>query len=150
MNCASYVCMVHMVKLCVGAETIDDLVVWQKHVAKERRRLGLSPLVVHETRMMPKRADELLNGGSLYWVIKGVIQVRQEISAINQRQDRFGKSYCEIGLKRELVRTAPMGKKAFQGWRYLKETDAPADLTGADAKDVPPQLSAALRDAGVW
>ena len=140
----------HIVKLCVGADTIDDLVHWQRHVMSERRKRGLGVFPTHETRMMPKRADEVLDGGSLYWVIKRVIQVRQRITGIEAVEDRYGKSYCQLQLDPELVRTDPVGKRPFQGWRYLKAEDAPADLGKGEAKDVPPELNRALREAGVW
>jgi hypothetical protein len=142
--------MIHMVKLCVGAESVEDLAVWQDHVAAERKRLGLSSYPVHETRQSPKRADELAGGGSIYWVIKGVILVRQAIRAVRTLDDRNGKSFCQLEFDPELVLTEPQGRKAFQGWRYFKPEDTPADLKGSHAADVPPELTRALREAGVW
>ena len=142
--------MIHLVKLCVGAESVEDLKVWQELTIRERRRLGLSPYPTHETRQSPKRADELLDGGSLYWVIKGVIQVRQAIHAVNSGDDRYGRSFCELVLEPELVLTEAQGRKAFQGWRYLAPEDAPQDLRTSASKDVPPELGFALKEAGVW
>lgn len=142
--------MIHLVKLCVGADSVDDLVQWQDHVVKERKRHGLSPFPTHETRQTPKRGDELVKGGSLYWVIRGTILVRQELVAVNTYDDRLGKSFCELVLDPRLVLTEPQGRKAFQGWRYLKPEDAPADLATSSARDVPPELGLALKDAGVW
>lgn len=142
--------MIHLVKLCVGAESVDDLAVWQKHVVSERKRVHLPPFPTHETRQTPKRADELVKGGSLYWVIKGTILVRQEIVAVNTLDDHLGKSFCELVLDPELVLTEPQGRKAFQGWRYLTPADAPKDLKSSAAKDVPPELGIALKEAGVW
>ena len=138
-------------KLCVGAESVNDLKVWQDHVVSERRRVGLAPFPTHETRQTPKRATELTSGGSLYWVIKGTILVRQEFVAVNVLQDRSGRNFCELVLDPNLVMTEPQGRKAFQGWRYLKPEDAPADLKrGGAQKDLPPELGLALKDAGVW
>ncbi|MAP93514.1 MAG: lysophospholipase [Ponticaulis sp.] len=142
--------MIHMIKLCVGAESVDDLAQWQAMRIAEARARALPPYPVHETRMTPKRGDELVDGGSLYWVIKGVVLVRQKFVAVNQLQDVYGKSYCELVLDPELVRTEPQGRKAFQGWRYLKPEDAPADISEGPAADIPEDLGRALRDAGVW
>ncbi len=142
--------MIHLIKLCVGADTIDDLQDWQEYVMGERRKLGLSPKPVHQTRQTPKRAEELVDGGSLYWVIKGNVLVRQRLIAVETLEDRNGKSYCELVLEPKLFLTEVQRRKAFQGWRYLKPEDAPRDLADSTAKDVPPELGAALKEAGVW
>ena len=142
--------MIHLVKLCVGAETVDDLIFWQQRVMAERRSHGEPGFPVHHTRQSPKRADELLDGGSIFWVIKGVILVRQQVRNVSALNDRSGRKICEIEFERDLVLTEPQGRKAFQGWRYLKPEDAPLDLTSSAARDVPPELSSALKDAGVW
>ncbi|KCZ87328.1 hypothetical protein HJO_16817 [Hyphomonas johnsonii MHS-2] len=134
-----------MVKLCVGAETIDDLADWQA------RQLQRIPEPVHHTRMMPKRAEEMLDGGSIYWVIKRAIRVRQRIIDIRAITDEEGRAMCELVFDTDLVRTYAQAKRPFQGWRYLKPTDAPRDLkTGEAARDIPPDLDAALKQAGVW
>ncbi|WP_035619384.1 DUF1489 family protein [Hyphomonas johnsonii] len=136
---------IHMVKLCVGAETIDDLADWQA------RQLQRIPEPVHHTRMMPKRAEEMLDGGSIYWVIKRAIRVRQRIIDIRAITDEEGRAMCELVFDTDLVRTYAQAKRPFQGWRYLKPTDAPRDLkTGEAARDIPPDLDAALKQAGVW
>tara|TARA_B100000678_G_scaffold256316_2_gene234601 strand:+ start:18512 stop:18940 length:429 start_codon:yes stop_codon:yes gene_type:complete len=142
--------MIHLVKLCVGAETVEDLEVWQSRRARERKARGEPPNPIHETRQTPKRVDELLDGGSIYWVIKGTILVRQAVLAVNTLTDRNGRNYCELVFDPELVLTEPQGRKAFQGWRYLKPEDAPADASTSHAADVPPELGRALREAGVW
>ena len=141
---------VHLIKLCVGADDIEDLVVWQKKVMARRKAAGLSPNPTHETRQMPKRADELIDGGSLYWVIRGLIQVRQRIVAINAHDDAYGKSYCELVLDPELHETDIVPKRPFQGWRYLKVSEAPADIGQSVSQSVPKPLVHALKDAGVW
>lgn len=135
--------MIHMVKLCVGADDVGDLIAWQQRLMKTHA----APF--HQTRMMPKRADELTNGGSLYWVIRGVIQARQTISAVNQIVDRGGRKACELIFDPEIVLVEPTPKRAFQGWRYLKPGDTPIDLKGG-AVDAPAALMADLKDALVW
>ncbi|MEM0986920.1 MAG: DUF1489 domain-containing protein [Pseudomonadota bacterium] len=133
-----------MVKLCVGADDVDDLIAWQTHLMKTY------PKPVHHTRMVPKRADDLMDGGSIYWVIKRAIRVRQEIHDVRVVEDGGGRPLCELVFSPELVLTELQPKKPFQGWRYLKPDDAPADLTGGPAADVPPDLGQALKQAMVW
>ena len=141
--------MIHLVKLCVGAESIDDLAYWQTRGANKLKIDGVS-CPVHETRQTPKKMEELLDGGSIYWVIKGTILVRQTILAVRTREDLHGRNFCQLAFDPELVATEPQGRKAFQGWRYLQPADAPADLKGSDVSDVPPELTRALLEAGVW
>ena len=136
---------IHMVKLCVGADDVADLENWQK------RLLASYPAPFHQTRMSPKRAEELLDGGSIYWVVRRAIRVRQRIIDIREVPDEAGRSMCELVFDPELVRTYAQAKRPFQGWRYLKPSDAPRDLkSGERAVDIPPDLDAALKDAGVW
>lgn len=136
---------IHMIKLCVGAETIADLTAWQE------RLMQRYPKPVHQTRMSPKRRDELLAGGSIYWVIKKVIRVRQRILDIQTAQDPSGRPLCELVLDPELIPVTPRRKRPFQGWRYLKPGDAPPDLEpGRKASDVPVGLDEALKEALVW
>jgi len=136
---------IHMVKLSVGSDTVEDLADWQ---TRQMQRLD-NP--VHHTRMSPKRAEELLDGGSIYWVIKRAIRVRQRIIDIRAIQDDEGRAMCELVFDLNLVRTYAQAKRPFQGWRYLKPGDAPRDLkTGDVALDIPPDLDAALKQAGVW
>ncbi|MEM8617786.1 MAG: DUF1489 domain-containing protein [Pseudomonadota bacterium] len=134
-----------MVKLCVGADDIEDLANWQKQVMRSY------PTPVHHTRMIPKRADELSDGGSIYWVIRGLIQVRQTILDVKTITDRGGRRACELVLDKALVPVEPMPKRPFQGWRYLKPEDAPKDLReGTGTTKLPSTLRAELRNAGVW
>jgi hypothetical protein len=136
---------IHMVKLCVGADDIDDLVDWQ------RRQMLTHSNPVHHTRMAPKRAEEMLDGGSIYWVIKRAIRVRQRIIDIRVVPDEDGKDLCELVFDPQTVRTYAQPKRPFQGWRYLKPAEAPRDLkSGENAVDLPANLDAALKDAGVW
>ncbi len=135
---------IHMVKLCVGADTVDDLVAWQRHLMQTHTY----PL--HHTRMMPKRRDDLLDGGSIYWVIKRAIRVRQRLLDIRELTDREGRSACELVLDPHLVATERRPRRPFQGWRYLKPAEAPRDLDGAAPADIPADLDAALKAALVW
>lgn len=128
-----------MIKLCVG---ISDVETVEKNAARSNWR------VVH-TRMTPKRAAEMEDGGSLYWVIKGVVVCRQPILEITTVGE--GKtSRCEIKLEATVIRTAPMARRPFQGWRYLEPKDAPPDLSVAEATDLPPDLAKELRELGAW
>lgn len=138
---------VHLVKLSVGTESVDDQIAWQ---AAYRLQTGQeNPR--HITRMWPKRGEELLNGGSLYWVIKGVIQSRQRVIGLDEVVGEDGITRCGIVLDPEVIRTTAAPRRPFQGWRYLSAEDAPADLPKGRAAepDLPPELSAALADIGV-
>lgn len=132
-----------MIKLVVGAPTIEDMLAWHA----THRGAGL-PWIM-STRMTPKRADELIDGGSLYRVFKGVILCRQSILAV----DRVGEGVmarCEVTLSDRIVRVAPTPRRAFQGWRYLEPGDAPPDLDLEAFGDVPEDLARQLREAGAW
>ncbi|WP_409020395.1 DUF1489 family protein [Brevundimonas vesicularis] len=129
----------HMIKLCVGVSDVETL---ERHAGDKDWR------IVH-TRMTPKRAAELEEGGSLYWVMKGTVTCRQRILDITTVGE--GKeSRCEIRLNREVIRTAPLGRRPFQGWRYIDGKDVPADLTILENTDLPPELAEALRELGAW
>ena len=137
----------HILKLCVGCESVEDLADWQKDRARELP----GGLPRHVTRMWPKQAQAVLDGGSIYWVIKGVIQCRQRIARLDEVTGSDGIRRCAIVLDPVLVRTAPALKRPFQGWRYLDPKDAPPDLTpGRESDDdLPPDLSAKLAEIGV-
>ena len=136
---------VHLVKLCVGADSIDDLIAWQRHV------MTRYPTPVHHTRMTPKRIADLLDGGSIYWVIKRQIRVRQRLDDIRTVTDSSGRDLCELVLDPTLVPTELQPKKPFQGWRYLTPEAAPADARGGTLPDeIPADLGEALKKAMVW
>lgn len=126
---APYAPKLHLVKLCVGAEEVEDLIAWQAARAQERARCGLDPRPRHTTRMYPRRAEELLAGGSLYWVFRGVIRARQALAAIEPVEGDDGVTRHDLVLSPQVVMTEPSPRRPFQGWRYLTEKDAPADLT---------------------
>ncbi|MFN4058109.1 MAG: DUF1489 family protein [Roseinatronobacter sp.] len=137
----------HLVKLCVGAERVEDLVAWQA----SREAKGPDGLPWHVTRMWPKRADEVLSGGSLYWVFKGLVLARQRILRLDEVMGGDGIARCAIVLDPAIVRTIAAPKRPFQGWRYLQAADAPPDLPKARGGDdrLPPKLEAALAELGL-
>lgn len=141
----------HMQKLSVGSESIATLQDWQKTVVRRRKKRGLSPYHEHVTRMFPKQIDALLDGGSIYWVIKGLIVCRNELVALEETKTRDGRKACSILMIPKLIPVVPTPKRPFQGWRYLKTEDAPADLGEiGGANDLPPELRAKLANLGVW
>lgn len=141
---------VHIVKLCVGVSEPDELAAWQKQRWNEAKKAGRKPECRHITRNTPKRAEEILDGGSLYWVIKGVIRVRQRIAGIDSIV-WDGEPHCKLVLDRKLVRVTPRPMRAFQGWRYLEAADAPPDLQalGKGAADMPAKMVEELRELGL-
>ena len=138
---------IHLIKLCVGAEHVEDLIQWQQ----SPRAKGADGMPRHVTRMRPKRAEEILRGGSLYWVFKGVVLARQRILRLDEVSGADGISRCAIVLAPDVIRTAAANKRPFQGWRYLKPEDAPPDLPKARVGDdkLPPELDAALAELGL-
>ncbi|MEM6409660.1 MAG: DUF1489 domain-containing protein [Pseudomonadota bacterium] len=138
---------VNLIKLSVGTESIDDLAAWQA----SPRPKGPDGLPRHVTRMWPKREAEIVNGGSIYWVIKGVVQCRQKVLRLDDYDRGDGIRRCALVFDPKLIRVENMTKRPFQGWRYLKPEDAPADLPEHRAREeqLPPGLSAALADIGV-
>lgn len=137
----------HILKLCVGAERVEDLIDWQ---ATPQAR-GHDGLPCHVTRMWPKRSAEVLAGGSLYWVFKGVILARQRILRLDEITGHDGILRCGLVLDPDVIRTQPAPRRPFQGWRYLNSADAPPDLRASRAGDtaLPPDLSRALADIGL-
>lgn len=139
--------VIHLLKLCVGADDVQDLLDWQ---ARRRAENPGKPLA-HVTRMWPKREAEVLNGGSLYWVFKGVIGARQRLVGMEERIGADGIRRCALLLDPEVIRTEPAQRRPFQGWRYLAPDDAPRDLPKARARDddLPPDLAATLAEIGL-
>lgn len=135
---------VHLIKLCVGVSEVEELAEWQARRRKQSKR------VWHVTRMVPTRADELVDGGSMYWVIRGTVLVRQRIEAVERYTDEEGIGRCKLVFDPELVPVRPVPRRAFQGWRYLSEADAPPDLPPSPAGDeLPPKLRAELAALGL-
>jgi hypothetical protein len=133
----------HLIKLCVGADTVEELIDWR------RTHMAGQPWILR-TRQTPKRAAELLDGGSVYRVFKGLVLCRQRILAV----DTVGEGQaarCQITLDEEVVLTQPLPRRPFQGWRYFEGKDAPADLVvPGDTAAVPQDLAVRLREIGAW
>ncbi|HET9161580.1 MAG TPA: DUF1489 domain-containing protein [Caulobacteraceae bacterium] len=126
----------HLIKLAVGASDVGDLIAW----SKRRGVIG--------TRMTPKRGEEILDGGSLYWVVKGTVLVRMPVTKLETTGEK-GRTRCMIHLS-PAVLTAAQPRRAFQGWRYLRPEDAPPDLADSGAADLPTDLAKQLRELGAW
>lgn len=142
---------VHLIKLSVGTENVDDLQRFQDRRRTAARERGEAPLARHLTRSTPRRAEEVLDGGSIYWVIRGVIQARQPVIGLESSTNPEGLPRCAIVLGEPLVRTVPRHCRPFQGWRYLQPADAPPDLGSAEdlAETMPPEMLAELKDLGL-
>lgn len=143
---------VHLLKLCVGAESVEDLLEWQAQRMAQAVAQGRPAVPVHVTRMWPKREAELLDGGSLFWVFKGMVLARQRITGLERRTGEDGVARCAISLDPEAVRVRPVPRRPFQGWRYLSPEDAPADLGAGErgGETLPPKLVAELAALGVF
>lgn len=137
----------HILKLCVGAESVEDLAAWQAQNA----HLWPKGRAIHVTRMWPKREAEVLGGGSLYWVIKGQILARQRVLDLEPVQGSDGVTRCALHLDPEIIRTSPALRRPFQGWRYLAPEDSPRDLPQGRAADdaLPEDLARALAELGL-
>ncbi|MEJ2022537.1 MAG: DUF1489 domain-containing protein [Maritimibacter sp.] len=137
----------NLVKLCVGCDSVEQLAAWQQMRGADNPDW----LPSHVTRMWPKREAEIIAGGSLYWVIKGQILVRQPILRLDETIGEDGVRRCRIVMQPALIRTAPAPRRAFQGWRYLTQADAPADLSEAREGDdsLPVELSSKLAEIGI-
>ena len=134
----------NLIKLAVGAEDIADLRQWQRRRKRER---GFSAFY---TRNTPRRAEELLDGGSIYWVIKGYVRVRQLLKGFTSTVDDEGQPLCVVRYDMRLVPTVAVPKRPFQGWRYLEGKDAPPDWKGSKGSaELPPKLAEELRSLGL-
>lgn len=141
----------HLIKLCVGADSLQDLRDWVSERCITDMAAGLAPHTTHTTRMVPKRVDELLDGGSLYWVIKGQVAARQPLLDIQTFTGADGIGRCNLVLGPEVIETAPQPKRPFQGWRYYKQEDVPRDLgaVGEDLAEMPEHLRRELAELGL-
>ena len=141
----------HLLKLCVGAESVEDHREWIEERLAVRRAQGEAMELCHTTRMVPRLIDEVLDGGSLYWVTKGWVQSRQKIIDIRPFTDDDGIGRCHLVLSPELVLTRPTPRRPFQGWRYLKPDEAPADLSMGETAgvDMPAAMRAELAALGL-
>jgi hypothetical protein len=135
----------HLKKLSVGSTSIDSLREWHDEVLARRGR------IIHVTRSFPRRAEEILPGGSIYWVIKGKMCARQLIEEFIEVERDDGGVSCGIVMKPGLIPVFEKRHRPFQGWRYLEEKDAPLDLpTDAEGEDtMPMEMAEELRDLGL-
>jgi len=141
----------HLIKLSVGTESVADLEDWIQQKLKAQKKRGKKPERIHTTRMVPKRADELTSGGSIFWVIRGQIMCRERILDIRPFTDKDGIHRCRLVLDPKCVLVEPRPRSAFQGWRYLEDREAPRDLSRAapGAARMPEQMRRELRDLGL-
>ncbi|WNJ98244.1 DUF1489 domain-containing protein [Thalassospiraceae bacterium LMO-JJ14] len=142
---------VNLIKLCVGIENLAHLKEVQQRRLELKRKSGEAAELMHVTRSFPRRAAEVLDGGSLYWVIKGVIRVRQRIIDLRETVNKDGNAACAIVYDADHIQTVPRPFRAFQGWRYLDPGDAPRDLddVGAGADELPEDMADELRNLGL-
>jgi hypothetical protein len=115
------------------------------------KKKGLPPHHVHITRMTPKRVEDVLAGGSLYWVIRGEIAAREKIIAIEPFRDRDGIGRCRLVMQPKVIAVLPRPMRPFQGWRYFADGDAPRDLesAGTGVAAMPEPMRRELRELGL-
>ncbi|MBS0253146.1 MAG: DUF1489 domain-containing protein [Proteobacteria bacterium] len=141
----------NLVKLCVGVSTIEDLAVWQREHRLRKSKDGVD-CAYHRTFQTPKRQAELLDGGSIFWVIRGVIMVRQKLVGFEEGTKEDGSACCTLMFDRTLVPVRPTPRRAFQGWRYLDASDAPPDLRKGKTDQIaamPAEMRKKLADLGL-
>ena len=141
----------HLIKLCVGCESVKDLEDWIREKLKLTKKVRVGREHIHTTRMVPKRAEELIDGGSLYWVIRGQVMCRQRVLAVRPFVDKEGVGRCRIVLEPKVTPVEPRPWRAFQGWRYLPVKDAPRDLTriAPGLRAMPEEMRRELRELGL-
>jgi hypothetical protein len=140
---------IHLIKLCVGCDSIADLEEWQNERLKQMRKAGKKPELIHPTRQTPKRGEELLAGGSLYWVINGFVSARQQLLELKP-VTKNGIPHCGLVLNHQLIRVNPRPQRAFQGWRYLEAKSAPKDIIkGEGIGEMPEKMRRELAALGL-
>lgn len=139
----------HLIKLAVGVDSLSDLAARQQQRLAEKVKRREAPELLHITRHRPKRSVELLNGGSIYWVVKGFITARQRLIDF-RAVTRDGVPHCALVFGPELVPVALRPQRAFQGWRYLEAKAAPPDRTSRGAGlEMPEELKRELAALGL-
>lgn len=139
---------VHLIKLSVGPESLADLENWQRQSLAQKRRANRPLQLMHVTRNTPKRAEELLDGGSIYWVIKGWVCGRQKLLEL-RALDVDGVPHCGLVYDPEMIRVQPRPHRPFQGWRYLQVQDAPPDINAGEEEDIPDDVRRELVALGL-
>ena len=142
---------VNLIKLCVGVDSLDDLKLRHKARLDAKKAAGAAREIIHTTRIGPKRRDELLDGGSLYWVIKGHVQARQLVKDLREHIGLDGIRRCDIVLAPKIIAVMPTPRRPFQGWRYFEADSAPVDidLKSREFLDMSPGMRAELRELGL-
>ncbi len=142
---------VHLIKLCVGIASPDQLAAVQSERIARLEAVTGRRAAWHVTRRMPRRAAELCDGGSLYWIMGGYTRARQRITDIRATTDRAGRAACAIELDPVIVPVVPRARKPFQGWRYLAPENAPPDQAERpdDTPEMPDWMVAELSDLGL-
>ena len=142
---------VNIVKLAVGVQSVEELALIQRRFLNQAETATNG--FYHSTKLMPKKHEAIVKSGSLYWVIKGVICARQKIVAITKQEDSDGIKRCKIFLNDTIIKTTPIRKRPFQGWRYLKRNKTPADIvdpvTGTFDDDIPLEVQQKLLEVGL-
>ena len=144
--------MIHLVKLCVGCDSIEELSAWQTQRLAAMSAAKQPQQLFHRTFQTPKRREDLLAGGSLYWVIKGLVQARQRVLDLREGTKDDGRACCLIVLEQELIPVRPVPRRPFQGWRYLEPADVPPDLAGGSGQSItelPPAMRKELAELGL-
>jgi hypothetical protein len=140
----------HLIKLSVGVQTIGELEAFVMERVAARRQRGEPEISWHITRIAPRRAEELLDGGSIYWVIKGQIAARQSLVGIEPFVDTDGVGRCRLELAPQVIAVVPRPYRAFQGWRYLADRDRPPDIDSVHgAANLPEELRRTLHELGL-
>lgn len=142
---------VHLVKLAVGVHSVSELAERQRLRLEAALAAGGPARLRHVTRATPRRADEILDGGSIYWVIRRAIRARQAILGIEPVVGDDGRTRCALVLDPAVTRVEPRPSRAFQGWRYLEAADAPRDSRAAEdgIEDLPDEMAEELRSLGL-
>jgi hypothetical protein len=142
----------HLIKLCVGCDSVKDLKEWVAERMKTAKKKGQPAHHIHVTRMTPKRVEEILAGGSLYWVIRGEIAAREKLIGIEPFRDKDGIGRCRLVMQPKIIPVSPRPMRPFQGWRYFDAGSAPPDFTKSAASGVaamPEPMRRELRDLGL-
>ena len=141
----------HLIKLAVGCESVKELKGWVAERMATAKKKGLPLRHIHITRMTPKRGDEIVAGGSPYWVIRGEIAAREKIIAIEPFRDKDGIGRCRLVMQPKVIAVSPRPMRPFQGWRYFMQDAAPPDLgkAAASVAAMPEPLRRELRDLGL-
>ncbi|MGC1182034.1 DUF1489 family protein [Legionella sp.] len=137
----------NIIKLAVGPNSLKELEAWQTQRMCEKAANNENSELIHSTRNFPRRAEEILGGGSIYWVIKGRIVGRNRILEFRPmiHNDRL---HCGIVYDPKLIRVIPRPRRPFQGWRYLEGKDTPSDLT-EEMGEIPENMLRELIELGV-